>query len=243
MKLILSLLLLFTTIQAHAEKWKMTTLEWPPFVCEKCPEMGAGAKALKEALKSEGIELELVILPWSRAIAEAADAKNYVGGYLYYPGEMDLSKGFVPSPAVFKSPVVMMEPAGKPLTWNKLSDLKGKSIGTCKDYNYGEEVMSLIKAGTLTVDEVASDDVNIKKIVGGRIAGALIDINVGKYLVQTDFAADAAKIQYNPKTIQNMDLLAGLNKENASKMPKLLAALKKVNTQAIVDEYLKKNLK
>lgn len=232
--------MLLSPFAYSAEKWKVTTLEWPPFTCEKCPEQGAGTKALREALASVGVELEIVFLPWSRAIKEGAD-KSAVGYYPSWPE--DISGEFSPSPSVFKSPVGFIEPSGKPLAWTKLDDLKGKTIGVVQDYGNTKDFNAAAKAGVFKTEVVPSDDVNVKKVGAGRIDGAIIDINNAKWFLQTDMKDLAGKVSINSKILEDKDLLIALNSHSKDKAAKLKEALGKVNTQKIVEEYLKKHVK
>lgn len=219
----------------------VTTLEWPPFTCEKCPEQGAGAKVLRDVMKAEGVEVEFVFLPWSRAIAEGKTEK-YIGYYPAWPE--DVQEGFMASVSLFKSPLGFIEPKDKPLKWDQgLKDLKGKTIGSVQDYGNTKEFNDLIKEGVIKTEIVTSDDVNVKKVAGGRLDGAIIDINNAKWFLTTDFKAEAAKVNINPKIIDNKDLHLAFNGINKAKADKLKAAFAKVNSQKIVDDYLKTLLK
>lgn len=225
---------------AKAEKWVLTTLEWPPFTCEKCPEQGAGAKALREAMKSVGVEVEFVFLPWTRAIKEGASNK-YVGYYPSWPE--DVVAGFSGSASVFTSPLGLIEPKGKPLSWNTLADLKGKTIGSVQDYGNTKEFNQLVKDGTIKTEVVTSDDVNVKKVAGGRLDGAIIDINNAKWFLKTDMKDMADKVSVNAKNLEDKALLIAFNASGGAGAKKLEEALKKVNTAKIVSEYLEKHLK
>lgn len=241
MKFIATLLIVLGASIAHAEKWKVTTLEWPPFTCEKCPEQGAGAKALREAMKSVGVEVEFEFLPWTRAIKEGADAKKYVGYYPSWPE--DVQAGFTGSSSIFKSPIGFIEPKGKALSWNQLSDLKGKTIGSVQDYGNTKEFNKLVADGVIKTEVVPGDDINVRKVAGGRLDGAIIDINNAKWFLATDMKNLADKVQINAKVLENKDLMIALNANSKEKAKKLEEALKKVDTNKIVAEYLSKNLK
>lgn len=238
--LVFSTITMITPATWAGEKWKVTSLEWPPFTCEKCPEQGAGTKALKEALASVGIELEVVFLPWSRAIKEGAD-KSAVGYYPSWPE--DVTGDFSGSPSVFKSPVGFIEPSGKPLNWSSLQDLKGKTVGVVQDYGNTKDFNAAAKAGVFKTEVVPSDDVNVKKVAAGRIDAAIIDINNAKWYLQTDLKDLAGKVTINGKILEEKDLLIALNTHSKDKAAKLKEALGKVNTQKIVEEYLKKYVK
>lgn len=227
-------------LYAQAEKWILTILEWPPFTCEKCPEQGAGAKVLRDALKAEGIEIEFVFLPWTRAILESKQDK-YIGYYPAWPE--DVQEGFSPSISLYKSPLGFIEQKNKPLKWEKLSDLKGKTIGTVQDYGNTTEFNELIKSGVIKTEVVSSDDINVKKVAGGRMDGAIIDVNNAKWFLTTDLKAEADKVVINPKTIADKDLHIAFNGDSKSKAEKVKAAFAKINAQKIVDDYLKTHLK
>lgn len=235
-----SLCVYFTASSALAEKWVVTTLEWPPFTCEKCPDQGAGAKALREAMKSVGVEVEFRFLPWSRAIKEAGSA-NIIGYYPSWPE--DIVSGFHGSEVVFQSPVGFIEPKAKPLNWNSLDDLKGKTIGIVQDYGNTPDFNAKAKAGVFKTDTVVSDDINVKKVAAEKLDGAIIDLNNAKWFLQTDLKSLAPKVTVNSKVLENKNLLVAFNTANKDKNAKLAEALKKVNTKKIVDDYLATHLK
>lgn len=227
-------------VPAHAEKWVLTTLEWPPFTCEKCPDQGAGAKALRDALKSVGVELELVFVPWTRAIKEGAD-KKYTGYYPAWPE--DVIPGFSPSPVIFSSEVGFIEPVGKPLGWTQLSDLKGKTIGVVQDYGNTKEFNEEAKKGTFKTESVTSDDLNVKKVAGGRIDGAFIDLANARWFLSKDLKDLTSKVKISEKNLGTKNLHVALNSHSSAKAAKISEALTKVDTNKIISEYLSAHLK
>ncbi len=229
--------------QIHSQEvWKITTLEWPPFSCSNCPEGGAGVKVLRDILKEQGYTVKFEFLPWTRAI-ETAKQNDYIGYYPAWPN--DVIEGFVKSEVVFRSPIGFLENTKKPLgNWNKLSDLKGKTIGIVQDYGYTDEFLALVKSKAITGDVVTSPDTNIKKLIGNRIQGTIIDRNVATYYISTDFKKHASSLRMQDKNIANMDLVLAVQK---SKLAKVNAAIKKGaasgRAQKMVDDYLKKHYK
>lgn len=229
--------------EVKAEKWKVTTLEWPPFTCEKCPDQGVGCKALRDALKSVGVDVEFVFLPWNRAVKEGGKAE-FIGYYPAWPE--DVVDGFLGSDPIFKSPLGFVEAKSKPLgRLQALKDLAGKNIGSVQGYGNTKEFNELVKKGLIKSDQATADDFNIKKVAAGRLDGAIVDTNVAKYMLQTDLKDVAGKIGINALVAENKDLLLVFNKVGDSKArnAKLVEALKKVNTQKIVDDGLKDLLK
>lgn len=225
-----------------ADKWKITSLDWQPFSGKTLPDGGAGVAVLRAALKAEGIELVVEFYPWTRAI-ETAKQAGYAGFYPSWPE--DVGEGFTKSPVLFKSAVGFVEPKGKPLVWNKLEDLKGKTIGTVQDYGNTAEFMQLIKAGTIKTQVVVDDVTNIKKVAGGRIDGAFIDLANLDYFLKNDAKDLAASVQANPKVLDTKDLVLGINdkfsNKNAAEIIK--RGIAKIDPDKIIKDYMAKHIK
>lgn len=225
-----------------AETWKVTSLDWQPFSGKALPEGGAGIAVLRAALKAEGIDLVVEFYPWTRAI-ETAKGADYAGMYPSWPE--DISEGFSKSPVLFKSAVGFVEPKSKPLVWSKLSDLKGKTIGTVQDYGNTAEFMQLIKDGTIKTQVVVDDVTNIRKVAGGRIDGAFIDLANLDYFLKNDAKDVAAGLQANPKVLDTKDLVLGINDKFANKKAAeiIKRGLTKIDPDKIIKDYMAKNIK
>ncbi|QDK36635.1 ABC transporter substrate-binding protein [Bdellovibrio sp. NC01] len=222
-------------VKAQTEHWIINTLEWPPYTCSRCAENGAAAKALRDSLKTVGVEVEFVFYTWSQTIKKAAEPKVFG----YFPMWYDtLKPGFIRSPALFSSPIGIIQQRKKPLVWNNLSDLKGKKIGVTQDYNYSEEFNRLVKSGAIKVETAISDDINLTRVASGELDGAMTDINNARYFLFNSSAEVFTKVEVNPKILETKELFIGINEKSAGKIDKLKQALKNVNYQRLVDEYL-----
>jgi len=217
-------------------------LDWQPFSGKALPEGGAGIAVLRAALKAEGIELVVEFYPWTRAIETAKDP-SYAGFYPSWPE--DVSAGFSKSAVLFKSAVGFVEPKNKPLVWSKLDDLKGKTIGTVQDYGNTAEFMKLVKSGTISTQVVIDDLTNIKKVAGGRIDGAFIDLANLDYFLKNDAKDVAASVQANPKAIDTKDLVLGINEKfmnkNAAEIIK--RGIAKIDSEKIIKDYMAKHIR
>jgi polar amino acid transport system substrate-binding protein len=224
---------------AAAETWRVASLEWPPFTGGSLPEGGAGIAVLRAALKVEGIELQVDYFPWARAVLNSRNA-IYAGLYPAWPE--DVPAGFTPSVTIFKSPVGLVEPAAKPIPWNRLNDLSGYSIGTVQGYGNTPEFMSLIRSGKIKTQIVDSDLTNVKKVAAGRIDAAFIDLTNLAYLLEHDARGIAHKVQANKKPIDNKLLLLAINNKfyNPRASEILNRGVSKINPNKIIQDYLKK---
>ncbi|MBK9348387.1 MAG: transporter substrate-binding domain-containing protein [Burkholderiales bacterium] len=226
-----------------AEKWKVTSLDWQPFSGKTLPEGGAGIAVLRAALKAEGIELVVEFFPWTRAI-ETAKEPGYAGMYPSWPEDVP-AEGFTKSPVLFRSAVGFVEPKAKPLVWNKLEDLKGKTIGTVQDYGNTPEFMALIKNGTIKTQVVVDDITNIKKVSAGRIDGAFIDLANLDYFLKNDAKDIASTVQANSKVLDTKDLVLGLNNkfENKKAAEIIKRGIAKIDAEKIIKDYMAKHIK
>jgi polar amino acid transport system substrate-binding protein len=241
-RLVLLTALLCALPAMAAEQWKITSLDWQPFSGKSLPEGGAGIAVLRAALKAEGIDLVVEFYPWSRAI-DTAKGPAYAGFYPSWPE--DVGEGFTKSPVLFKSAVGLVEPKAKPLAFTKLEDLKGKTIGIVQDYGNTPEFMKLVKSGVIKTEVVTSDLINIKKVAGGRIDGAFIDLANLDYFLKNDAKSLAASLQANSKTLDTKDLILGINNKftNKNAAEILKKGIAKIDADKIIKEYMAKHIK
>lgn len=232
------LFFLFYSPVLMAQKWVVATLEWPPYTCEKCPEQGAAAKALKEVMKAEDVDLEFEFLPWSRALLEGKN-KKYVGVFPVY--QETVVKPYVLSPLLFTSTLGFIEPADKKIPVTKLENLIGKNVGVVQDYGNLKAFNDLVNEGKIKTQVVMRDELNIKKVNAHRIDAAIIDLNNAKYYLANEYKELAPNISISPFIIEHKELFLSINSHDTEiKQKKLKAALKKTHFQKIVDEWLKK---
>lgn len=226
--------------QAKAEHWVIATLEWPPFTCSRCPENGAAASALRQAMKTVDIEVEFDFLTWPQALKKGA-RPPYIGYFPVWPES--IRPGFTASQILFRSPIGFIEPRNKPLVWKKLSDLHGKLIGLVQDYSIPAAISPLIHDKIIRTESVMSDDTNVRKVALEKLDGALIDLNNARYFLNVSMKPLSGRVNINPHAIENKPLLMSFNPASASKVEKLNEAMLKVSFQGLVDQYLIKYLK
>lgn len=122
----------------------LATTEWCPYVCEGA-ENGKGIvfDYLSDILSKQNIELNLVFLPWSRAIKEVRAAR--------FHGLLTAIKAEAPSLRFTNVPSMYYQMCfftSSESTWNynDLSTLSKTNLAVVKDYGYGEPLDSYIRA-------------------------------------------------------------------------------------------------
>ncbi|NBN63305.1 transporter substrate-binding domain-containing protein [Microvirga tunisiensis] len=194
-------LLVAFSLPASAETFKLTTLEWPPYVM--ADGSGPSTDAVKAAFAKAGHTADATVFPWNRAVKMAAEDPAWIGVFPeYYSADADAEKGgsrCLFSKSFGVSPVGFVQLATKPITWKTHEDLKAYKIGVVRGYNNEEQFDAMVAKGEIKVDEAESDSQNILKAAGGRTDAAVVDRLVFEHLAKTDpqVAAVAGKLTFN----------------------------------------------
>lgn len=224
------------SLSAAAERWVVATVEWPPYTCSKCYRNGAAAEALRQVLEKKGISVEFVFYPWIQT-QKNGGKRSFVG---YFPAWRDeILPGFSGAGPLFSSPLVFMEKKSKPLVWKTLDDLNGKTFVVTEGYGSTEEIAQKIRRGEFKTVSVLNEESTLVKLAESNVDGVLMDLNVGRYYLKNIFPNYQGKISINPKIIANKELFFAFNKYSKNKEMQLNEALKAMNFERIVDNYLK----
>ena len=90
---------------------------------------------------------------------------------------------------------------------------------------------------------VTSDEINVQKVLGGRIDAAVIDANVLNYMLthSSKLAKDKDQVQMNAKLLMNKDLyIAFRNDAEGKKWQDIYdQGLSKIDINALMTEHLK----
>lgn len=170
-----------TTGAAAADQVRLTSLEWPPYSGESLPGGGTFFQSVETALAAVGDDVAVDFFPWNRAVRLGLAGEDYVGyGPEYFAEDYECEW----SDPIGNSPVGFVQNVDTPIAWETVSDLTAYTIGVVQGYvNDGAEFDAMIASGALTVDAVADDLANVRKVAAGRIDAAVIDRNVLDFLV------------------------------------------------------------
>jgi polar amino acid transport system substrate-binding protein len=235
----LIIFLLVLSPRCFAETWKIVTVDWPPYSNDKVSDEGAACRAFAEAMKTVGVDIEYVFLPWTRGINDV-QKPDYVGIFPAWDG--DKIKGLKTSPALFSSPIVFVDNKEKIHKWNKITDFKGLNIGIADSYGYPPEFLELGKKGFYTLSVVATDEQNLRMLSYRRIDLTIVDLFNGLYLAEVRFPELKSKLYFDPLVYRNAPLYLSLKNDAhfTERIVKIKKALKNLPMQARVDELLKK---
>lgn len=112
----------------------ITSGEWPPYTSEDLPHFGFANHVIEEAFKEVDITITWGFMPWARAKL-MAEHGNWLASSLWMRSP-DREKLFLYSDSVFEDKRVLIILADSKLSWNTMSDLKGKRLGALIDVAY-----------------------------------------------------------------------------------------------------------
>lgn len=178
-----------TPVQAQ-QTVVVTTLEWPPYTSPDLPLGGAVTDILTRAFADRGIDVEVLTLPWQRAITTANEDESVVA---YFPGyHCRHMEGFVASEPIGFGPLGLVENTDVPITWDSIDDLGEQQllIGTVLGYANTDEFDQRAGTGWINVATAADDLTNLRRLLRQRIDAAVIDRLVLAYLLATELASE-----------------------------------------------------
>lgn len=163
--------LLFSIAAKAEQKIILASTNWAPYAADTLENQGFTAEIIKEAFKRTGYSVELVFLPWKRAITEAEQGK-YDGLFSAYYSDERAQK-FVISEPYISSPLMLC--VRKNFSKDKyvsIRDFSGQTLGTVRGYANTPEIDS---ADYIQKDEAVDDSMNFTKLLRERIDVIVID--------------------------------------------------------------------
>lgn len=222
------------------EAVNITTGEWVPYSSKELKHNGVVCRVTTEAFAMEGIKVKWSFYPWKRAYEVAKRGKNFDGSIFWYYNE-DRAKHFVYSSQIATQSNVFFHLKDYKFNWSAVDDLKDIPIGLTLGYSYGEEFDAANKSGILKTQEVAQDEINFKKLFGGRIKLFPMQMDIGYDLLHRKFTPEQIEsLTYHPKFLNNDPVYLIITKKNqrAEHLVKLFdQGLKKLKESGKYEQY------
>lgn len=240
MTLIACCVLFFMTMPViGAEKIKLATLDWEPYIGKKMKNQGFIAEMVVEAFKKSGYDVELTYLPWARVVKMAEQGQ--FDGYLpeYYSDSLKVN--FLVSVPFQGGPLGFFKRKGENISYKTLKDLMPYKIGVVRGYINTEEFDS---AKYLKKEEATDDLMNLNKLIKKRIDLVVCDKFVGKYLLEKNLAEQSKNIEFLSPSLEEKVLYLCISKKTPNAELKIKAfndGYKKLKDQGMVESIMKKN--
>ncbi|MBN2063531.1 MAG: transporter substrate-binding domain-containing protein [Sedimentisphaerales bacterium] len=234
-------LVLSLTAFVQAEKIKLTTLEWEPYIGSKMPGNGFLAEIVIAAEKAAGNEPPTIaFLPWAKAV-ELAKMGN-VNGLLGCYDNPNFKADFILSDPMPCGAMAFLKLKTTQFNYTgKVEELKPYKIGVIADYINTKE----IDEATDLTKVVAKDDLaNLTNLISGKVDVAIVDPLVAKYFMGKDDVLKPFldKVEVVEPVLDHKQLFIAFSK----KAPNVEATIKtfndglqKIRTDGTLDGILK----
>ena len=179
---------------------RITTGEFSPWTSAELNHNGFTSHIISEAFKLEGYEVEFTFYPWKRAFESAKSGEKFQATSYWYPSD-ERAKDFIYSDPIQSDATVFFHlKSNPPPEWETLDDLKGIRIGATAGFTYTTEFWDAAKSKRLEIEEAASEELNFKKLLKGRIDLFPSDPLVGQKVLQENFGSkEIATVTYDDK--------------------------------------------
>ena len=167
-KKILIISIFFSVAYCFAEKITLASVNWEPFTAEYLPYGGIMGEIAHKAFTDAGYELEIVFVPWNRAMQRGKTGQfdGLIG--IYYTDERD--KHFCFSKPLCNADISFFSLKNNPrVTLNEyesLNELDKYSIGVINGFSYGAEFDNKPFSHLEISDNM---NINVHKLIDHRI--------------------------------------------------------------------------
>lgn len=147
----------------------MVTLDFEPFVsCKSDKLTGSAIDIVSQALTQIHVSFTIECLPWTRAIhmVKTGAADGIIIGFKTDERE---SFGIFPRYPIQYSYYSVFVKKGNEFLFNSAKDLIGKTVGVERGHSVSTEFDTLIRAGSIWVNESSSVEQNLRKLIAGHI--------------------------------------------------------------------------
>ena len=196
----------------------LTTTVYPPYHDPQLNKGGFQHELVVEAFKRTGYKANIEYLVWSRALRETR--KGNYDGILGLWMRSERLKDFEYSEPIGTNSVVFFKRKDNPVKFEKYTDLKNYTIGVVRGYVNPKEIDN---ADYLTKEVLDNNLQALKMLVSGRIDLAVLDKNVGEYLVKRYLVDDKDKLEW-VSPIENKEVQYIGFSRNSSQCSKTLQA-------------------
>ena len=229
-----------TTVMAQSalKPMRLSTLEWPPYNGLLLPQEGISTRVANVVAKAAGYRLMSAYFEWTVTMQKGEKDPGFDGYFPEYFSKEREQACYLSGP-MGTSVLGIASLKRNPVTWKSLPDLNSTKLGVVDGYSNGEAFDQAIKEKRQPVELAASDAVNIKKLLDGKLAGVVIDKNVLAYTLSRTGGAD--RVVFGSKSIAELSLHICFKRTPEGKKMRddFDAALKNSDPAKLEAEYLR----
>lgn len=244
MKNIIALAAIAVSLQAAAAEppntIQLASLEWMPFSGATLPGDGLSGTVVAEVEKRLGNHIKVKYFEWKDTVAKGETDPDYAGYFpVYYTAERAEAKCYLSQP-IGKSETGIGYLKDAPVAWKKTSDLAAFKIGVVEGYANSAEFDAAVKQGKQAVDVGSSDTYNVRKLVGKKVPGIVVDKLVLRYLTMHTAVKDSVMFSDHLLTENTLHVCFRRSPAGKALQEAFDAELKKVDGAKLEAAYMKR---
>lgn len=171
--------------QASAEELDIIIDDWPPYIDRSHPNQGFISEIVTNSFEKMGIKTNLIYKPWKRV---ELDVDNRGAVSFGWVRNKDRESKWLFSDKITVSSSFFLTRKDSNISWKTLDDLKTYQIGITRGYSHGNAFDDF--KSQLMIQEAATDEHNIGKLLKRRIDLFAVDPSVGATLLRTRFSRE-----------------------------------------------------
>lgn len=193
-----------TAVHASAPETRLSVTlaahEYPPFMSERLPFGGLLTRIVTESFKAANVQVNIQSVSSNNRVITGLMTGMYDGGYGWaHAPERDRRLLYSKS-SIYTFRMVFFQRRNNEVGWNRLADLAPYQIGTTLGNHYSEEFSDLHVHKILHVQEAASDPINMRKLLLGRIDLFPMEEEAGRMLIlQTLTPTEQASLSFQAR--------------------------------------------
>lgn len=237
---IIAFFLVVLTGRAADEVVTVATLYWEPYITTNPPDGGPATLIVKTAFQRGGLNSEIKIMPWVKAIEKSKTGEYHAFFPAYYSAERE--KTYLISNPFLCSPVVLVARTRDDISYRNLEDLKPYRIGVVAGYANAE---AFDDAKGLKKVTNKSDLDNLIKLKAGDVDLAVLDKLVAVALLKQhrNILGELEDYRFLSPPLGNRDMYVMFPKslaDSQSRMDRFNKGLEKMRKRGTIEKIIRK---
>ncbi len=210
-----------------------------PFMYEK-DHQAAGLYPLlmQEAFKQMGVAATIKAYPWKRALDMGSKGQVGIGGI--YKTEQRLQT-FDYSAPLFSEKLLIYVKKGNSFEFNKIDDLKGKTLGVLSGWSYGDAFDQAKAQGLFKTEEVSTDSTNFEKLLLGRLDGVVAIELTAQQIIREKQYADQIEALTTPLATNDTYLVFAKSAQQTALLEKFNVTLEGMRQDGTYDALVEQS--
>jgi len=197
---------IFSTF-SHSTTYKVAAYSWEPFISTDRTDGGISIKLLREIMLSQGHNIEVETMSWSKALVVAEKGVADILPAVWFTDERTIKMQY--SEPYASNRIVFVKPKGDDYEYTGISSLDGKTVGIIDKYAYDEEFLA---NGNIRFSKSNTVLQNVKKVANQRIDLTLDDEIVIKTITPKDILD---KVAFTKEALSEKPLYITCYKSNS----------------------------